>query len=82
MTHSFAYNARDAKIQGLSIQVGELFAQLYEEDDSNERIYGAQARRALEAYKYLRRLLPHENNGYGKRHIGATAAHDATQGIV
>jgi len=69
--HTFEYNTTEAKIQGLSIQVGELFADLwksgsYESDN------------ALEAYKSLRRLLPTE--GYGSRHVGATAAHKATQG--
>ena len=70
--HTFEYNTTEAKIQGLSIQVGELFADLwksgsYESDN------------ALEAYKSLRRLLPTEQYGEG-RHIGATAAHKATQG--
>ena len=72
--HTFEYNTMEAKIQGLSIQVGELFADLwksgsYESDN------------ALEAYKSLRRLLPTEQYGEG-RHIGATAAHKATQGIA
>ena len=70
--HTFEYNTTEAKIQGLSIQVGELFADLwksgsYESDN------------ALEAYKSLRRLLPTESN-YSGRHVGATAAHKATQG--
>ena len=77
MSDSFAYNTNNAKIQGLSVQVGELFADLYKEG----KHYG-EANKALEAYKYLRRLLPRENNGYGERHIGATAAHKATQGAV
>ena len=70
--HSFEYNTLEAKIQGLSIQAGELFADLYKtgSDASLD---------ALEAYKSLRRLLPTEDFGSG-RHIGATAAHKATQG--
>ena len=70
--HTFEYNTTEAKIQGLSIQVGELFADLYKtgSDASLD---------ALEAYKSLRRLLPTEDFGSG-RHIGATAAHKATQG--
>ena len=70
--HTFEYNTTDAKVQGLSIQVGELFADLYKtgSDASLD---------ALEAYKSLRRLLPTEDFGSG-RHIGATAAHKATQG--
>ena len=86
MTYNFAYDARNAKIQGLSVQVGELFADIYKEgnhcDGHRSKSLDVQARRALESYKYLRRLLPREDNGYGKRHIGATAAHNATQGIV
>jgi len=75
---SFAYNTQNAKIQGLSVQVGELFANLYEANGEDHR----NTLDALEAYKSLRRLLPRENNGYGERHIGATAAHKATQGAV
>ena len=79
MSDRFAYNTQQAKIQGLSVQVGELFANLYNKPggmDSTESL------NALEAYKSLRRLLPREtswdNSG---RHIGATAAHKATQGM-
>ncbi len=78
MSSNFAYNTQNAKIQGLSVQVGELFSNLYHKhgEDSNESL------NALEAYKSLRRLLPREthwdNSG---RHIGATAAHKATQGM-
>ena len=72
MLSTFETNTREAKIQGLSIQVGELFADLYKtgSDASLD---------ALEAYKSLRRLLPTEDYGSG-RHVGATAAHKATQG--
>jgi len=69
--HTFEYNTTEAKIQGLSIQVGELFADLWK-SGSNE------SHDALEAYKSLRRLLPVES--FSDRHIGATAAHKATQG--
>ena len=69
--HTFEYNTTEAKIQGLSIQVGELFADLWK-SGSNE------SHDALEAYKSLRRLLPTEFAS--DRHIGATAAHKATQG--
>ena len=73
--HSFEYNSTEAKIQGLSIQVGELFADLYKDPK-------ADALEALEAYKSLRRLLPREQEWMGSdsRHLGATAAHKATQG--
>ena len=70
--HSFEYNTMEAKIQGLSIQAGELFADLYKNGSADE------SETALEAYKSLRRLLPLEN--FSDRHIGATAAHKATQG--
>tara|TARA_R110002153_G_scaffold200886_2_gene354205 strand:+ start:1174 stop:1437 length:264 start_codon:yes stop_codon:yes gene_type:complete len=67
-----------AKIQGLSIQVGQLFAELYAGGSSTQD----EAMHCLESYKNLRRLLPRESaiNGYmGDRHVGATAAHNATQ---
>ena len=78
MSDSFAYNTQQAKIQGLSVQVGELFSDLYTKhgEDSEDSL------QALEAYKSLRRLLPRENKWDGEsRHIGATAAHKATQGV-
>jgi len=72
----FHYNARNAKIQGLSVQVGELFADMYRSSDTS-----ADSLEALEAYKSLRRLLPRENDWMSDaRHVGATAAHKATQG--
>ena len=72
MLSTFETNTREAKIQGLSIQAGELFADLYKTGTSD------QSETALEAYKSLRRLLPLED--FSDRHIGATAAHKATQG--
>jgi hypothetical protein len=71
----FHYNTRNAKIQGLSVQVGELFADMYRDTkQSNE------AMEALEAYKSLRRLLPRKYEfDSTSRHIGAEAAHKATQ---
>jgi len=77
MKTDFHYNTRNAKIQGLSVQVGELFADLYKDNTDN----GASLE-ALEAYKSLRRLLPREYEwSDDSRHIGATAAHKATQGV-
>ena len=73
----FHYNTRNAKIQGLSVQVGELFADLYRAGSSDQEA----ASNALEAYKSLRRLLPREEAWADSRHIGATAAHKATQGF-
>ena len=69
--HSFEYNTLEAKIQGLSVQVGELFADLWKSGSY-------ESENALEAYKSLRRLLPTES--FSDRHVGATAAHKATQG--
>ena len=76
MQNAFSYDARQAKIQGLSVQIGELFADLYRDSSAQ-----AESLECLEAYKSLRRLLPTEQYGEG-RHIGATAAHKATQGIA
>jgi len=71
----FATNKTEAKIQGLSIQVGELFADLYKDGTASQEACD----HALEAYKSLRRALPREwSEG---RHVGATAAHKATQGL-
>ena len=75
--HSFEYKTQEALIQGLSIQAGKLFADLYSTGTSQE------SSDALEAYKSLRRLLPSEMDYRGDyRHIGATAAHKATQGVI
>ena len=73
----FHYNTRNAKIQGLSVQVGELFADLHRDTSAQ-----ADSLEALEAYKSLRRLLPREYDSLlASRHIGATAAHKATHGV-
>jgi hypothetical protein len=71
MLSSFETNKTEAKIQGLSVQVGELFADLWKQGSY-------ESDHALEAYKSLRRLLPTES--FSDRHVGATAAHKATQG--
>ena len=76
MTSDFHYNTRNAKIQGLSVQAGELFADLYRDGGAD----ATTTLEALEAYKSLRRLLPREQEwDSASRHIGATAAHKATQ---
>ena len=76
MTSDFHTNKKNAKIQGLSIQAGELFAELYNDSGSTATV----TLEALEAYKSLRRLLPREAEWDSEsRHIGATAAHKATQ---
>ena len=81
----FEYDKTLAKIQGLSVQVGELFAELYQDwYDYSDTTYGPRdvdkKYHALEAYKSLRRLLPRENPTIrNSRHLGASAAHKATQ---
>jgi len=71
----FHLNRRNAKIQGLSIMVAEVYQQLYTSDSYLDHLASDEA---LEAYKSLRRLLP--MNEEGDRHIGHKAAHKATQG--
>ena len=73
MLSNFDTNTREAKIQGLSVQVGELFADLWKSGSY-------ESDHALEAYKSLRRLLPVDS--WTGRHQGATAAHKATQGMA
>jgi hypothetical protein len=77
---SFDWDSIHAEIQGLSVAVGRLFAQTYKTNRVNSLDL-------LEAYKGLRRALPrevkslmHEARKFKPRHIGATAAHKATQG--
>jgi len=65
-----------AKIQTLSIEVGELYAELYRSGTDNMEA----ADHAFEAYKSLRRALPFEK-GNGERHIGHARAYLATQGF-
>ena len=74
MTNDFSFNKTQAKIHGLSIQVGELFADLYRAGSSHQE----ETDNALEAYKSLRRALPMQ--AYSDRHVGSQAAHKATQG--
>lgn len=76
MQNDFGFNPTQAKIQGLSVQVGELFAKLYADTSSD----AATVDNALEAYKSLRRMLPRDAGGV--RHVGARAAHKATQGLA
>ncbi len=73
--NDFSFNAVDAKIHGLSVQVGELFADLYAKSGEPAR-----SAECLEAYRSLRRLLPKQSDGV--RHVGARAAYKATQGMV
>jgi hypothetical protein len=76
--NDFSFNKTQAKIQGLSIQIGELFSHLYLQNGMKPN---EDSLEALEAYKSLRRLLPREYDWVpDSRHVGATAAHKATQG--
>ena len=76
--NDFSFDKTQAKIQGLSIQLGELFSHLYLQNGMNPN---ADSLEALEAYKSVRRLLPREYDWVpDSRHVGATAAHKSTQG--
>ena len=74
---NFDNNTQHAKIQGLSIQAGELFSELY----ADSRVDAETFEHALEAYKSLRRLLPLTETSWSsdQRHIGHRAAHNSTQ---
>ena len=74
---NFDNNTQHAKIQGLSIQAGELFSELY----ADSRVDSETTEHALEAYKSLRRLLPLTEWSWASdhRHIGHRAAHNSTQ---
>ena len=63
--NDFSFNAVDAKIHGLSVQVGELFADLYAKSGTDS----TKSAECLEAYRSLRRLLPKQSDGV--RHVGA-----------
>ena len=76
---NFHYNTRNALIQGMSVQAGKLFADLYSNGSAQ------QSQDSLEAYKSLRRLLPRDESNWGSHdrpHMGHSAAHKATQGIA
>ena len=75
----FTYDSTVAEAHGLSVAVGRLFATAYRNNKDQEMVLDL-----LEAYKSLRRSLPREFNMPQERiefrHIGAEAAHKATQG--
>jgi hypothetical protein len=67
------------KIQGLSIQMGELYAQLYRDKGVDIETVDY----ALEAYKNTRRMLPTTYNREGEvRHIGHGEAFESTSGTT
>jgi len=77
-SNEFSYNTHQAKIQGLSVQVGDMFADIYKDEGPSS----SRSMDALEAYKSLRRLLPRQSDWDNQSaHVGSTAAHKATQGM-
>ena len=69
--------ATQDKIQGLSIQLGEVYAQLYQERDCPSDVLDA----ALDSYRACRRMLPTVYNYAGEeRHEGHAEAYEATNG--
>lgn len=74
--NSLETNKTNALIHGLSVQVGQLYAELYAKGSS----VMDETDHALEAYKSLRRALPRDFGIPDLPHIGHTAAHNATQG--
>ena len=77
-TNAFGFDKTQAKIHGLSIQVGELFADLYRMGSTQQE----EAYEVLEAYKSLRRALPTVLTAGGEtRHVGHRAAYFATEGM-
>ena len=79
----FSNDATMAQLQGISVQLGDLFARVYRDSNKDVQIDGGYtylSLQILEAYKEVRRCLPREGNFKGARHLGASAAHSATQG--
>tara|TARA_R110000782_G_scaffold102791_9_gene190249 strand:- start:1886 stop:2239 length:354 start_codon:yes stop_codon:yes gene_type:complete len=69
--------ATQDKIQGLSIQLGEVYAQLYRDNDCPTDVVEA----ALDSYRACRRMLPTVDNYRGEeRHEGHSEAYEATNG--
>ena len=78
----FSNDATMAQLQGISVQLGDIFARIYrtpgaDTQDSKGTYLSLQV---LEAYKEVRRCLPREGNYPESRHVGRAAAHSATQG--
>ena len=79
----FSNDATMAQLQGISVQLGDIFARVYRDSSKDVQIDGSPtylSLQILEAYKEVRRCLPREGNFKGARHLGASAAHSATQG--
>lgn len=80
----FSNDATMAQLQGISVQLGDIFARVYRDTKKDVQLgdgsYTYLSEQILEAYKEVRRCLPREGNFKGARHLGASAAHSATQG--
>ena len=72
----FSNDATLAQLQGISVELGDIFARLYR----NTSLNSEDVDQVLEAYKAVRRCLPREDEHPDNRHIGRKAAHAATQG--
>ena len=72
----FSNDATLAQLQGISVELGDIFARMYR----NTSINSKDIDQVLEAYKAVRRCLPREGEHPDNRHIGRQAAHAATQG--
>ena len=72
----FSNDATLAQLQGISVELGDIFARIYRDRNAS----ASDVDDVLDAYKAVRRCLPREGEFKDSRHIGATAAHSATQG--
>lgn len=72
----FSNDATLAQLQGISVELGDIFARMYRNTSLNSK----EIDQVLEAYKAVRRCLPREDEHPDNRHIGRKAAHAATQG--
>lgn len=79
----FSNDATMAQLQGISVQLGDIFARVYRDSKRDVQLgdgsYTYLSEQILEAYKEVRRCLPREG-GKDSRHVGRAAAHSATQG--
>lgn len=78
---NFNNDATLAQLQGISVQLGDLFARVYRDTEADTQNGDGTylSLQILEAYKEVRRCLPREG-GKDSRHVGRVAAHSATQG--
>jgi len=80
---NFDNDATLAQLQGISVQLGDIFARVYRDSKQDVQLEGSYtylSLQILEAYKEVRRCLPREGTATDARHMGASAAHSATQG--